>query len=74
MTGFGQENADSIAYVAAGPAMRRRAIIGPILVSDRACRATHHTGGQEAKAIAHLKLPMNQFCETGCTAARTVKG
>lgn len=41
VTGFYEEETNSIAYVAADPATRRCALIDPVLNFDRACRGTH---------------------------------
>ncbi len=41
VTGFYDEETNSIAYVAADPATKRCALIDPVLNFDRACRGTH---------------------------------
>ncbi len=41
VTGFYDEDTNSIAYVAADPATKRCAIVDPVLGFDRACRGTH---------------------------------
>lgn len=41
VTGFYDEETNSVAYVAADPATKRCALIDPVLGFDRACRSTH---------------------------------
>lgn len=41
VTGFYDEETNSIAYVVADPATRRCALVDPVLNFDRACRGTH---------------------------------
>ena len=41
VTGFYEEETNSIAYVVADPATKRCALIDPVLDFDRACRGTH---------------------------------